>query len=98
MIHPLEVKRSEEVTGWAAQQLGAMGRISAREIEMAALVVAALACRIFGRKAIDATTVAIAVVGLMVVSGVVAWDDVVANKPAWNVLVWFATSSRWRRG
>jgi L-tartrate/succinate antiporter len=91
VIHPPELKRSDEVTAWAAKELGAMGRISAREVEMAALVVAALACWIFGRRLIDATTVAIAVVGLMVVSGVVAWDDVVANKPAWNVLVWFAT-------
>ncbi len=39
----------------------------------------------------SATTVAVAVVSLMVVSGVVAWNDVVSNKPAWNVLVWFAT-------
>jgi L-tartrate/succinate antiporter len=27
----------------------------------------------------------------MVILGVVAWDDILANKAAWNVLVWFAT-------
>jgi hypothetical protein len=23
--------------------------------------------------------------------GIVTWDDVLANKPAWNVLAWFAS-------
>jgi len=27
----------------------------------------------------------------MVITGVVSWDDVIANKSGWNVLVWFAT-------
>ena len=27
----------------------------------------------------------------MVVVGIVSWDDVLSNKQAWNVLVWFAT-------
>ncbi len=28
---------------------------------------------------------------LMLVTGVVAWDDILGHKAAWNVLVWFAT-------
>lgn len=90
-LHPPEVKRSEEVTGWAARELEAMGSLSWREIGMAALVLAALGCWIFGRQVIDATTVAAAVICLMVVSGIVTWSDILANKQAWNVLVWFAT-------
>jgi anion transporter len=27
----------------------------------------------------------------MIVTGIVTWDDILANKSAWNVLVWFAT-------
>ena len=27
----------------------------------------------------------------MVILRVVSWDDVIGNKQAWNVLVWFAT-------
>jgi L-tartrate/succinate antiporter len=27
----------------------------------------------------------------MIVTGVVSWDDIVANKSAWNTLAWFAT-------
>ena len=35
--------------------------------------------------------VALAAIALMLVTGVVSWDDIVGNKPAWNVLCWFAT-------
>jgi len=35
--------------------------------------------------------VAMIAVSLMLVTGIVSWDDVVGNKPAWNVLAWFAT-------
>jgi L-tartrate/succinate antiporter len=54
-------------------------------------VVTALGFWILGRQLVDATLVAVAVVGLMVVVGIVSWDDVLSNKQAWNVLVWFAT-------
>lgn len=30
-------------------------------------------------------------IALMLVTGIVTWDDILANKGAWNVLVWFAT-------
>ncbi|MGH9333088.1 MAG: anion permease, partial [Vicinamibacteria bacterium] len=36
-------------------------------------------------------TVGIAVVSLMVTLGVLTWNDVLANKQAWNTLVWFAS-------
>jgi L-tartrate/succinate antiporter len=39
----------------------------------------------------DATLAAIVVIGLMLIAGIVKWDDVLGNKAAWNVLVWFAT-------
>jgi len=35
--------------------------------------------------------VAVVLLSLMVVLGIVQWEDVLGNKTAWNVLVWFAT-------
>jgi L-tartrate/succinate antiporter len=35
--------------------------------------------------------VAALVISLMVLTGVVSWNDIVSNKQAWNVWVWFAT-------
>jgi len=90
-LYPPEVKASPEVVHWAAGELSAMGRLTRREIAMAALSLMALGSWIFGRDFVDATTVAVVVVLLMVICRVVTWDEVLAHKPAWNVLVWFAT-------
>ena len=68
-----------------------MGGWTRREIELAALVLLALTLWIFGGAVINATTVAIAVIAMMVIGRVVTWDDILANKSAWNTLVWFAT-------
>jgi L-tartrate/succinate antiporter len=90
-IYPPEVKKSTEVPVWAGKELAGMGQTTRNEFVMALLAVSALAFWIFGGKLVDATAVAFAAIALMVILGVVAWDDILANKAAWNVLVWFAT-------
>jgi L-tartrate/succinate antiporter len=90
-LYAPEVKESVDVPIWAGKELQAMGKVSRNEVVMGLLALGALACWIFAGKLIDPTAVAFAAIALMVVLGVVAWDDVLANKAAWNVLVWFAT-------
>jgi L-tartrate/succinate antiporter len=90
-IYPPEVKAGDEVPKWAGTELAKMGPLSVREIMLAALVLLALALWIFGGDAINATTVALVVISLMLVLKVVSWDDVVKNSAAWNTLAWFAT-------
>lgn len=58
---------------------------------MALLIAAALVAWIFGSTAIDPTMVALAVIALMLLTGVASWDDIIGNRPAWTVLCWFAT-------
>ena len=91
VLYPPEVKDGRAVQAWAQEELGKMGRLSPREIVMGVLVLAALVLWIFGKSVVDPTMVALLVVVAMVLTGVVKWDDVVGNKQAWNVLVWFAT-------
>ena len=90
-IYPPEIKSSEEVPSWASQELDKLGKFSRKELVMALLAVLALALWIFGGNFIDATTAAGFVISLMIITGTVTWDDILANKQAWNVLVWFAT-------
>jgi len=90
-IYPPEVKEGAEVPAWAAKELETMGPLSRREITLGILVVIALLLWIFGGEWMDATTVAIAMVSLMLVLKVIAWSDITANQAAWNTLVWFAT-------
>ena len=91
LLYPPEVKQGSEVPAWAAQELQKMGPLTRREILLAVLVLIALVLWIFGDKYVNATTVALLIIGLMLVTRVVTWDDMLANKQAWNTLAWFAT-------
>jgi L-tartrate/succinate antiporter len=90
-IYPPEVKEGEEVPKWAGQELAKLGGLSGREVTLGILVLIALALWIFGGAYVNATTVALLIISLMLVTGVVTWDDIVSNKAAWNTLAWFAT-------
>jgi L-tartrate/succinate antiporter len=90
-LYPPEVKEGAEVPAWAANELKKMGPLSQREITLGILVVIALALWIFGGEIMEATTAAIVVISLMLLLKVVTWDDITANKAAWNTLAWFAT-------
>jgi L-tartrate/succinate antiporter len=90
-LYPPQVKRGDEVPNWARGELTKLGGLTLREIELAVLVLLALALWIFGGDYINATTVAMAVIALMVILRVLSWDDILANRQAWNTLVWFGT-------
>src|SRR5215468_1044199 len=94
-IYPPELKSSPEVPIWAAEELKRMGRITFKEVSMAVLALLALGLWIFGGELINATTVALLVLSLMVMARIVEWNDVLAHKQAWNVLVWCATLVTW---
>ncbi|MBK8323816.1 MAG: anion permease [Betaproteobacteria bacterium] len=91
VIYPPEVKSGEEVPKWAGEELKKMGALTGKEMTLGVLVVIALALWIFGGSVINATTAALLVICLMIATQVVSWDDIVANKSAWNTLAWFAT-------
>lgn len=102
LIYPPEIKTSKEIPQWAGGELAKMGSITRQEIMMIVLVVMAIFLWItgsntlfslpyFGTNFINATTVVLVGIALMLVTGIVTWDDILANKSAWNVLVWFAT-------
>ena len=90
-LQPRAVGGDAGAASWAAAQLREMGGVSRREATMAALALLALAGWVAGRDLLDATTVALLVVVLMVLTRVVRWEDILGHGGAWNVLVWFAT-------
>jgi L-tartrate/succinate antiporter len=86
-IYPPQVKSGEQVPLWARQQLDTMGPLSRHEAILIALVVMAILLWIFGADFINATTVALVAVALMLVTRVVKWSDIAADAPAWSTLV-----------
>ncbi len=92
VVYPPTQKKSPEAPAWAAEELKQLGKITPKEILMGSLAVIALLLWIFGSNfGINSTTAAIAVVSIMVLSNVITWDDVISNKAAFNVLIWFAS-------
>lgn len=91
LLYPPEVKRSPEIPAWARTELQGMGKLSRQEITLLVLVLLALCLWIFGTSLLDATTVALLVVGLLVLTRTITWPDVLDDKPAFNTLIWFGT-------
>jgi L-tartrate/succinate antiporter len=91
VLYPPEVKQGSEVPAWAAQEIKEMGPLSRRELVLGILVLIALALWIFADDFVNPTTAALMVIALMLVTKVVTWDDMLANKQAWNTFAWFAT-------
>jgi len=68
-----------------------MGQVTWQEVTMAALVILALALWISGSSLVDTTTVTLIVISMMLITGIVGWEDILNNRQAWNVLIWVAT-------
>lgn len=91
LIYPPEIKDCSEISAWASEELHKLGHLSKQEIKMASLALFALLLWVVGKGIINPTTVAILVLCLMVLTSTITWEDIISNKSAWNVLVWFAT-------
>ena len=90
-ICPPTVRASANVPKWAHQELVRLGPLTRRETMMALLALLALSLWIFGGRWMTATAVALLTLCLMVLSGVIAWDDFLGYRRAWSNLIWFAT-------
>jgi anion transporter len=97
-----EVKESPEIVEWSVTELKAMGPPSRSEWIMAALVLLAMFFWIFGSNPnvslpflgtnfINPTTVVFVVISLMLVTGVIEFDDIVSEKSAWEVFFYFTS-------
>jgi L-tartrate/succinate antiporter len=90
-LYPPEVKEGAEVSEWAGKELVKMGGITGKEITLGVLVVFALVMWIFRGDEVNATTAALIIICLMLVTNIVTWGDITKNFAAWNTLAWFAT-------
>lgn len=92
LIYPPTLKKSPEAPKWASDELKKLGSISKKEVLMLGLGLLALLMWIFGKDiGVNSTTAAIAVLSLLVLTNAISWDDVISNKAAVNVFIWFAT-------
>ncbi len=97
-----QVKQSPEIVTWSASELAAMGPPSRHEWIMAALVLLAMflwitgsnptiTLPVLGSNFINPTMVVFVVISLMLVTGVIEFEDIVAERSAWEVFFYFTS-------
>ncbi|MGL4582419.1 MAG: anion permease [Flavobacterium sp.] len=90
-IFPPELKKTGDAPKVAAEKLKEMGKLSIPEILMLITFVILLALWITGDLfSIDATTTAFIGLAILLLTSVLTWEDVKAEKGAWDTIVWFA--------
>lgn len=91
-IYPPSIKSSPDAPEWARQELKKIGPITKKELLMFFFAFLALILWIFEKQlSIHATTTAITILTLMIVTNILSWDDILQNKGAWSVFIWFGT-------
>jgi DASS family divalent anion:Na+ symporter len=96
-MYPPEVKETPNAAQFAKTKLKEMGPVSKNEIIMLGvfgillLLWAGIPAMIFGSAwAVDPTTTAFIGLGLLLITGVLTWEDILTQKSAWDTITWFA--------
>ena len=91
-VYPPEVKKTPEAKALATEELSKMGKLSKDETVLAGIFLLALVLWATATyTGLNATAVALFGVSLMIIAGIVKWNDVIENKSAWDTLVWMGT-------
>jgi divalent anion:Na+ symporter, DASS family len=89
-ICPPEITRTPGASAFAAGELRRLGAMSSREKVMLLVFAAVIALWMTTTwHRIDYTVIALAGVSTLLVTGVLAWEDVLTDRPAWDVFVWY---------
>jgi DASS family divalent anion:Na+ symporter len=90
-LYPPDIRETPAAAALASTKLEQMGPMSRNERIMLAVFVGMLLLWALSSLGVDTTAAAFAGVGVLLLSGVLSWDDLVREKDAWNTMVWFAT-------
>lgn len=97
LIYPPEIRETPNASQFAHEQLQEMGPLSRQEWIMLAvfllmlLLWANVPAWLFGPSwKIDPTTTAFLGLSLLLLTGVLSWDDVIREKAAWDTIIWFS--------
>ncbi|WP_306598661.1 anion permease [Geothrix sp. 21YS21S-2] len=89
-LYKPEITETPEAVEMATSKLREMGRLSMSEWLMTGVFAIVLLLWVFGDKylGMDGTTAALLGLGLLLLTGVLHWTDVLAEHNAWDVLIW----------
>lgn len=91
-LHPPRLRDTEPARAVAQNALTAMGPLTRKEMRLMATLILVMAGWVFSPwHGISNTIVALAGVSALLLGGVISWDDLLAERKAWEALVWFGT-------
>lgn len=96
-LYPPEIKQTPNAITFAHDRLRELGPMKRDEYIMLAIFALLLAlwagipAMLFGKAyAVDPTTTAFIGLSLLLLTGVLSWDDILKEKSAWDTITWFA--------
>lgn len=91
IIYAPDMKETPDAPSFAKKELGKLGPLSSGERVMLVVFAFLLFLWVFGDKyGIDATSAAIVGLTILLISGVLKWEDIITEKRAWNTFIWMA--------
>ncbi|MDH0673160.1 anion permease [Empedobacter sp. GD03861] len=97
LIYPPEIKKTPDAPVFAKEKMKELGPISLSEkITMGVFTIllllwAGIPALIFGSEySVQPTTAAFIGLSILIVTGVLTWEDILKNTGAWDTIVWFA--------
>lgn len=89
-VFPPEIKHTPAARELATQELNAMGRMKWSEwlmlLVFALVAILWMTSKLHG---IDYAAVALVGISVLLVTGVLEWEDLISEKPAWAVFIWY---------
>lgn len=96
MVYPPEVKQTPDAKKFATDNLKKLGHVSGHEkimlgvFAMMLILWANIPAMLFGDAlSVDATTTAFIGLSMLILTGVLSWEDVLKEKSAWDTIIWF---------
>lgn len=92
LIYPPEIKHTPGAKEFAMERLNKMGPVSKNELFMLSTFILLLVLWMGGEHfGIDPTGAAFLGLALLLVGGVLTWDDILGEKNAWDTFIWLST-------
>lgn len=96
-IYPPEIKRTPDAKDYASSKLAEMGPMSYDEkvmigvFSLLLILWAGVPAMLFGSAyAVNTTAVAFLGLSILLITGVLSWEDVLKEKSAWDTVIWFS--------
>ena len=84
------IRRTPDAAAMASRELKRLGKVTAHEWVTLGVFVMMIILWVMGDSFMSATTVALLGLGALLLTGALTWDQMKAEKSAWDTLTWFA--------